>query len=55
MAPTSTKQWVVQGKNGFGDLAFTEAPVPPVGENEVLVHLRGASLNFRDLIIPKVQ
>ncbi|KAL1994506.1 hypothetical protein VTN49DRAFT_1976 [Thermomyces lanuginosus] len=53
MAPTSTKQWVVQGKNGFGDLAFTEAPVPPVGENEVLVHLRGASLNFRDLIIPK--
>mgnify|MGYP001954880488 CR=1 FL=1 len=54
MVPTSTKQWVIQGQNGFEDLALIEAPIPPVGENEVLVRLRGASLNYRDLVIPKV-
>ena len=54
MAPTTTKQWIFKGTNGFDDLAFTEAEIPPVGENDVLVHLRGASLNYRDLIIQKV-
>lgn len=55
-APTSTKQWVIAGtENGFDGLKYEDAPVPKVGENEVLVKLRAASLNYRDLIIPKVR
>ena len=56
MAPTTTKQWTVQGQNGFDSLQFNEkAEVPKLGENEVLVHFYAASLNYRDLIIPKVR
>ena len=56
MAPSSQKQWVVSGTDkGFDGLEFKEAAVPTVGENEVLVRLRAASLNYRDLIIPKGQ
>lgn len=55
MAPTTTKQWTVQGQNGFDSLQFNEkAEIPKLGENEVLVHFYAASLNYRDLIIPKV-
>jgi NADPH:quinone reductase-like Zn-dependent oxidoreductase len=55
MAPTTMKQWIVSGKDkGFDGMSFGEAPVPKVGENEVLVKFQAASLNYRDLIIPKV-
>jgi len=38
MAPTTTKQWTVEGKNGFDSLKFNEkAPVPELGDNDVLV------------------
>ncbi|KAH8703113.1 putative zinc-containing alcohol dehydrogenase [Talaromyces proteolyticus] len=48
------KQWTVAGtKNGFDDLKLENVAVPQVGENEVLVKLHAASLNYRDLIIPK--
>lgn len=30
-------------------------PSPPVGDNDVLVRLRGASLNYRDLLMPRVR
>ncbi|KAL2815606.1 zinc-containing alcohol dehydrogenase [Aspergillus cavernicola] len=55
MAPSTMKQWSVQDKNhDFDGLKFTDdAPVPKPGENEVLVKLHAASLNYRDLIIPK--
>jgi hypothetical protein len=54
MAP-ETKQWKVQGKqNGFDELVFSSGPIPKVGENDVLVKLHAAALNYRDLIIPKV-
>lgn len=50
------KQWTVEGKTGFDDLKLNEsAPVPKVGEQEVLVKFHAASLNYRDLIIPKGQ
>lgn len=50
------KQWVVENKdNGFDGLAFKDAPIPTVGETEVLVKLQAASLNYRDLIIPLVR
>jgi hypothetical protein len=55
MAPSTTKQWVIQGSaKGFDELKLTEGPVPQVGEHDVLVKMHAASLNFRDLIIPKV-
>lgn len=55
MATTKMKQWIVNDKeNGFDSLSFQEAPVPQVTENEVLVKFHAASLNYRDLIIPKV-
>lgn len=54
MAPSSTQQWKVVGKDGFESLKFEEnGSVPAVGDNEVLVKIHAASLNFRDLAIPK--
>jgi NADPH:quinone reductase-like Zn-dependent oxidoreductase len=54
MAPTTQKQWSVKGKeNRFDELKFEEAEIPAVGDNDVLVKLHGASLNYRDLIIPQ--
>ncbi|KAK0625147.1 hypothetical protein B0T17DRAFT_492887 [Bombardia bombarda] len=53
--PSTQKQWVVETtKKDFDGLVFhDDAPVPQVGDNDVLVRLHGASLNFRDLIMPK--
>ncbi|KAK3376306.1 hypothetical protein B0T24DRAFT_217675 [Lasiosphaeria ovina] len=52
--PSTQKQWVILGKEkDFDELSFQDAAVPKVGENEVLVKLQGASLNYRDLIIPR--
>lgn len=51
---TTMKQWAVMGtQKGFDELKFETVKVPQVGENEVLVKLGAASLNYRDLIIPK--
>ncbi len=56
MVPSTMKQWVVENKdNGFDGLAFKDAPLPTIGESEVLVKLQAASLNYRDLIIPLVR
>ncbi|EXA30104.1 alcohol dehydrogenase [Fusarium oxysporum f. sp. pisi HDV247] len=56
MAPQTQKQWVLGGNNGFGSLEFQpDAPVPSIGDREVLVRFHAASLNFRDLIIAKGQ
>lgn len=56
MAVSTTKQWTVTGTNeGFDGLTFEDATIPQVGENEVLVKLHAASLNYRDLVIPKGQ
>ncbi|KAL4891891.1 hypothetical protein BDV59DRAFT_194056 [Aspergillus ambiguus] len=51
--PWTTKQWNITGHGGFDSLKYTEQTVPNLGDNQVLVKLRGASLNFRDLMIPK--
>jgi len=54
MAATTQKVWTVQGQTGFDSLKLNEqAPVPKVSENDVLVKFHAASLNYRDLIIPK--
>jgi NADPH:quinone reductase-like Zn-dependent oxidoreductase len=50
------KQWIVESQDRDVDgLVYQDAHVPKVGESEVLVKLQAASLNYRDLIIPKVQ
>ena len=50
------KQWIVESKDrDFDGLVYQDAHIPKVGESEVLVKLQAASLNYRDLIIPKVQ
>jgi len=55
MAPSTTKQWTVDGKDGFDSLKFHEkAPISSLGDKDVLVHFYAASLNYRDLIITKV-
>jgi NADPH:quinone reductase-like Zn-dependent oxidoreductase len=54
MAPSTTKQWTVQGKDGFDSLKFDDkASIPKLGDKDVLVKLHAASLNYRDLAIPK--
>jgi len=54
MAPSTMKQWTVAGQDGFNSLKFNEnAQVPEIGETDVLVKFEAASLNFRDLAIPK--
>ncbi len=55
-APKTTAAWTVSAfdKNGFENLKFNkETPLQAVGDYEVLVKLHAASLNYRDLIIPK--
>lgn len=55
MAPTTTKQWIVAGTDGFDSLKFEEkAQIPQLGDHDVLVHFHYVSLNYRDIIIPKV-
>jgi NADPH:quinone reductase-like Zn-dependent oxidoreductase len=55
MPVKETRQWTVQGQTGFDDLKFNpSAPVPKLGDHDVLVKIRFASLNFRDLVILKV-
>ncbi|KAL2021305.1 hypothetical protein VTK56DRAFT_7276 [Thermocarpiscus australiensis] len=52
--PSTQKQWLIQGTaNGFDSLVYQDAPVPKVGDTDVLVRLHGASLNYRDLLIPQ--
>ncbi|KAL2139660.1 hypothetical protein VTI28DRAFT_4885 [Corynascus sepedonium] len=52
--PNTQKQWVIQSTGRVLDeLVYQDASVPKLGQNEVLVKLRGASINFRDLLIPK--
>ncbi|KAH6844767.1 alcohol dehydrogenase-like protein [Chaetomium sp. MPI-CAGE-AT-0009] len=54
--PTSQKQWLIQGTGqGFDSLVYQDAPIPQLGADDVLVQLQGASLNYRDLLIPQAK
>jgi NADPH:quinone reductase-like Zn-dependent oxidoreductase len=35
--PETTKQWAVEGFEGPSSLKYSEVPVPPLRDNEVLV------------------
>ena len=47
------KCYELQGPNGIDGLALVDKPMPEPGENEVLVRLTAATLNYRDLITVK--
>lgn len=52
--PKTNKAWIVEGRDGFESLKLNKAtPVPQPSDYEVLVKFHAASLNYRDLIIPK--
>lgn len=52
--PNTQKQWIVEGQDkDFDGLVYQDGSVPTPGDNEVLVRLHGASLNYRDLTIPR--
>ncbi|KAK7409513.1 hypothetical protein QQX98_008297 [Neonectria punicea] len=55
LIPKTTLQWNVIGLDGFDSLKYTEQPVPELGDNQVLVKIQGASINYRDLVIPNGQ
>jgi hypothetical protein len=57
--PKTTPAWIIHASNsdakGFENLKFEkEYPLPDVGEDECLVQIQAVSLNYRDLVIPKV-
>ena len=54
MATKSMKQWVVRDKGSFDSLKLEEAPIPKVGEHDVLVKIHAVSLNYRDLMVATV-
>ncbi|KAJ5611406.1 hypothetical protein N7510_008125 [Penicillium lagena] len=52
MATNLQKQWrVTRTDRTCNELQLVDAPVPTLGENEVLVRIHAVSLNFRDLMI----
>ena len=55
MIPTTTAQWVLEGRGGFDDLKYHESvPIPELGDHDCLVKIEAVSLNYRDLIITTV-
>jgi hypothetical protein len=58
--PNTTPAWVIHASNndakGFENVKFEkEYPLPEVSEDECLVQIQAVSLNYRDLVIPKVK
>lgn len=52
MTRTTTRCWTINSREkGIDGFAFVSAPVPSLGDHDVLVRMRAASLNYRDLVI----
>lgn len=55
MSNSSVAQWTLEAQNGIESLKFSRVPINTLlGQHEVLVELRAASLNYRDIVIAKV-
>ncbi|KAL4868987.1 hypothetical protein BDV12DRAFT_208867 [Aspergillus spectabilis] len=54
MSIKTTPTWLLTGQNGTESLEFIqEYPLPELGENDVLVQIHAASLNYREIAIAK--
>lgn len=52
---TQTTAWVLKDQQGIDSLQLVENhPVPTLKDEEVLVKLHAVSLNYRDIVIAKV-
>ncbi|KAI0145201.1 putative alcohol dehydrogenase [Xylariaceae sp. FL1272] len=49
--PKLAAQWNLVGSNGPSSLTLTKKSLPVLGDNQVLVKLQAASLNYRDIVI----
>jgi NADPH:quinone reductase-like Zn-dependent oxidoreductase len=47
------KAWLIDGSFGLDHLVLVERPRPQPGPGQVLVRIRAASLNYRDLVIAR--
>src|SRR5437763_17061294 len=47
------KAYELQGPHGVESMALVEKPVPTPGPGEVLVRLKAATINYRDLLTVK--
>ncbi len=55
-SPQCTAAWVFNSQIGIEGLNFLEQlPLPPMKEDEILVKIHAASLNYRELLIAKVK
>jgi hypothetical protein len=55
MAPTTNKQWRLNGFTGFDSIVLKNGTILSIGDSDVLVRWKYASLNYRDLVIAKVR
>ncbi|EHK42527.1 uncharacterized protein TrAtP1_002455 [Trichoderma atroviride] len=53
MAATVNRQWRLNGFTGFDSLVLKENRIPEIGDSDVLVRWKYASLNYRDLVVSK--
>lgn len=54
-SPRHTAAWILNDQNGIESLNYVEQlPLPPLKEDEVLVKVHAASLNYRELLVIKV-
>ncbi|MCA9658965.1 MAG: NAD(P)-dependent alcohol dehydrogenase, partial [Myxococcales bacterium] len=51
MLPTTTRAYELQGSFGLDNLKLVERPLGAPGRGQVLLRMRAASLNFRDLMM----
>jgi hypothetical protein len=55
MMPEKYTQWSLIGQDGIESLKCGQAEMPKdLGEHDVLVKIHAASLNYRDLVLAKV-
>lgn len=54
--PTHTARWTLPSQHGIDSLRYEEsAAIPNLKNDEVLVEMHAASINYRDLVITKVR
>ena len=57
MIPSESRQYVVRNttdsdsKRDFSSLRLKTQPVPPVGDNDVLIRIHAVTLNWRDVMV----